>query len=156
MFQYSMFTTTYQIVYNSSKMYWILSAIITTLLYQLIWKEKEGRVRQSISLQAKKVNIVLVKNDHHRISSGTNKMEESAIQQPPAQREDNTDQQTNINNDMRIIRLLMRQQSINRIRDREYEELCNGNDTGRDEVDSPRYKDFIKSEIDSSDENDEW
>ena len=83
-------------------------------------------------------------------------MEESAIQQPTSQREYNTDQQTNINNDMRIIKLLMHQQSINKLKDREYEESCNGNDTGRDEVDSPRYKEFIKSEIDSSDENDEW
>ena len=100
--------------------------------------------------------MVMVNNKHQRISSGTNKVEESAIQQPPVQREDNTDQLTNINNDMRILRLLMQQQSINKLENKEYEESWNGNDTGRDEIDSPRYKDFIKSEIDSSDENDEW
>ena len=151
-----MFKTTYQIVCNNSKMYWVLSTIIASLLYQLIWKRKEGRVRQSISIQARKINIVMVNNEHQPMSSDTHKVEESATQQPPVQNEDNTDQLTNINNDMRILRLLMHQQSVNKLEDNEYGESCNNNDTGRDEIDSPRYKDFIKSEIDSSDENDEW
>ena len=147
---------THQIVCYSSKMHWILSTIIAMLLSQLIWKRKEGRVKQSVSIQAKRINIVIKNKNHQQGFSNIQKIEESARQQPPVQNEDDTEQLTKINNDMRILRLLRHQRSANKVEDDESEGSCNNSDNGHNEFKLPRYKDFVKSEIDSSDKDDEW
>ena len=107
---------THKIVCYSSEMHWIFSTTSAMLSSQLIWGRKEERVKQSVSIRAKGINIVIKNKNHQQRFSNMQKIGESA-RQPPVQNKDDTDQLTKINNDMGVLKLLEHQRSANKVED---------------------------------------
>ena len=123
-------------------------------------------MRQSISLQARRVNIIIINDDHHQATSTNNKTEGGATQQHVCQEEGSyndeiTEQRANINDVVRnrIMGLLMHRHLINRLRENrdnniegEYEESDDETVVGHDEADPPAYRDVVKEENSSTDD----
>ena len=130
-------------------------------------RDGAGRVKQTITLQARRVNVVIINDDHTQSTSTGNKTKGGASQQHICQVEESdddeaTEQQADINDIVRnrIMGLLMHRHLINRLRESrennkgEYEESDDKTVIGHDEVDPPAYSDNVKGEANSTD-NDE-
>ena len=135
-------------------MYLIIVITISALLYKVIMRDQAGRVKQSVTLQARRVNIIIINDDHNQSTSTDNKTEGRATQQHVCQEEESGDdevaeQRADINDIVRnrIMGLLMHRHLINRLRESrdndeegEYEESDNETVVGHDEVDPPAYE----------------
>ena len=148
-------------------MYLIIVFTITALLYRVVIRDQAGRVKQSVTLQARRVNIIIVNDDHHQLSSTGNKTEGGATQQHVCHENENDDdeaehQRTNINDIIRnrLMGLIMRRHLIYRLREShddsekgEYEKSEDEAVIGQGEGNPPAYHDIIKEENSSTDED---
>ena len=130
-------------------------------------RDQAGRVKQSVTLQARRVNIIIVNDDHHQSTSTGNKTEGGATQQHVCHENDNdddeaNDQRTNINDIIRnrLMGLIMHRHLIDRLRESsdddeegEYEESEDETVVGQGEGNPPAYHDIIKEENSSTDED---
>ena len=103
-------------------MYLVVVITITALLYKIIMRDGTGRVKQTITLQARRVNVVIINDNHTRATSTGNKTKDGASQQHVCQVEESDDdepneQQPDINDIVRnrIMGLLMHRHLINRL-----------------------------------------
>ena len=130
-------------------------------------RDQAGRVKQSVTLQARRVNIIIINDDHHQSTSTGNKTEGGATQQHVCHENDNdddeaNDQRTNINDIIRnrLMGLIMHRHLIDRLRESsdndeegEYEESEDETVVGQGEGNPPAYHDIIKEENSSTDED---
>ena len=148
-------------------MYLMIVITISALLYKIIMRDGAGRVKQTIILQARRVNVVIINDNHTRSTSTGNKTKDGASQQHVCQVEESdddepTEQQADINDIVRnrIMGLLMHRHLINRIRESrenneegEYEESDDETVINTDEVDPPAYNNIVKEEAASTDDD---
>ena len=148
-------------------MYFIIIFTITALLYRVVIRDQAGRVKQSVNLQARRVNIIVVNDDHHRSTSTGNRTERGATQQHVCHENDNDDNEagdqiTNINDIIRnrLLGLIMQRHLIDRMEENgsndeegEYEESEDGTVIGLGEDNPSSYQDIVKDEDSSTDED---
>ena len=147
-------------------MYLMVIITITALLYKLIARDGMGRVRQTVTLQAKRVNVVILNDDHTNATTTGNKTRNWARQQHICQVEDSEAEESNEQQDddndivrSRIIRYLMHRHLLNRLRENrednegEYVESDDETVINTDEVDPPAYNDIVKEEAASTDDD---
>ena len=145
-------------------MYLVVVITITALLYKIIMRDGTGRVKQTITLQARRVNVVILNDDHTHATSACNKTRDWARQQHIIQVEDSeaeecNEQQADVNDIVRsrIIRYLMHRHLLNRLRDSEGEYVESDEETviNNDEIDPPDYEDVVKEEVINTTDDDE-
>ena len=150
-------------------MYLIIVFTISALLYRVIMRDQAGRVKQSVTLQARRVNIIIINDDHHQSTSTDNKTEGGATQQHVCHEEENdnddvTEQRANINDIKRnrIMGLIMHRHLIDRLRESsddyeegEYEESKDETVVGQGKGNPPAYHDIIKEENSCTDEDEQ-
>ena len=66
---------------NRLAMYLMIIITISALLYKIIMRDQAGRVKQTITLQARRVNVVIINDDPTQSSSTGNKTKGGATQQ---------------------------------------------------------------------------
>ena len=131
-------------------------------------RDQAGGVKQNITFQAWRVNVIIINDDHTQSTSTGNKTKGKANQQHICQVEESdddeaTEQQADINDIVRnrIMGLLLHRHLINRLRESrenneegEYKESDDETVINTDEVDPPAYNNVVKEEANSTD-NDE-
>ena len=76
-------------------MYLVVFVTVTALLYKLIVKDGLGRIRQTVTLTAKRVNVVILNDDHTNATTAGNRTKNWARQQHICQVEDNDAEESN-------------------------------------------------------------
>ena len=142
----------------------IIFFTIVALLYRVVIRDQAGRVKQSVNLQARRVNIIVVNDDHHRSTAADNRTNGGATLGQVCHDDANEagDQMTNINDVIRnrLLGLIMQRHLIERMEENgsineenEYEESDEGTVIGLSEDNPPSYQDTVKSEESSSDDD---
>ena len=68
----------HQIICNRPVMCIIIFFTIAPLLYRVVIRDQAGQVKQSVNLQARRVNIIVVNDDHHRSTAADNRTNSGA------------------------------------------------------------------------------
>ena len=147
-------------------MYLVVFITVTALLYKLIVKDGLGRIRQTVTLKAKRVNVVILNDDHTNATTTGNRTRNWARQQHICQVEDSDAEESNEhvseqddNNDLgrgRLINYLVHRHFLSRLEGSgEYEEA--GEETmSNDEMNKPpAYEDAVKEEVIVATDDDE-
>ena len=142
----------------------IIFFTIVALLYHVVIRDQAGRVRQSVSLQARRVNVLVINDDHHHSNAADNRTNSEATPEQVCLDDANEtgDQMTNINDVIRnrLLGLIMQRHIMERMEENgsinvenEYEESDEEAVIDFCEDNPPSYQNTVKSEESSSDDD---
>ena len=84
----------YSSCYNQTDNDLVVFITVTALLYKLV-KDRLGRIRQTVTLKAKRVNVVILNDDHTNATTTSNRTKNWARQQHICQVEDSEAEESN-------------------------------------------------------------
>ena len=142
----------------------IIFFTIVALLYHVVIRDQAGRLRQSVSLQARRVNVIVINDDHHRSNAADNRTNGGATLGQVCNDDANEtgDQMANIKDVIRnmLLGLIMQRHIIERMEENgsinvenEYEESDEETVIDFCEDNPPSYQNTVKSEGSSSDDD---
>ena len=137
----------------------IILFTIVALLYHVVIRYQSGRVRQTFSLQARRVNVVVIRDDHSRATGNQTNDGAGPVQVGRDDSNGAGDQMAIINDVIRngLLDVFMQRHIVEEMEGssginlgNEYEESDEENIIGEDN--SPSYQNTVKSKESSSDE----
>ena len=97
----------------------IIFFTIVALLYHVVIRDQAGRVRQTVSLQARRVNVIVINDDHYCSNAADNRTDSgAALVQVCHDDANETGDQMAIINDVirnRLLNVIMQRHIIERI-----------------------------------------
>ena len=148
-------------------MYLVVFITVPALLYKLIVKDRLGRIRQTVTLKAKRVNVVILNDNHTNATTTGNRTRNWARQQHICQVEDSEAEESNEHvsehdddNDLvrgRLINYLVHRHFLSRLEGSggEYVEADEETISNDEMNEPPAYEDAVKEEVVVATDNDE-